>query len=119
MPAEIKCSNCFAVCCGPQVELPLTDEEVVFLKQSGRELEQVIPPLPESINLLTRSTLLVNQVSAHHGVYLLTNRCGYAEEKEGWVQCNAKKNPRRPKLCHKFKEGGTGCKIVRQIRGVD
>lgn len=119
MPPEIRCSNCAAVCCGPQVELPLTDKEADFLKQSGTELEQVMPPLPDSIKLLTKSTLLVNRVPAHHGVYLLTNRCGYAEEKEGWVPCNAKTNPRRPKICHKFKESGTGCKILRQMRGVD
>lgn len=119
MTAEIKCSNCAAVCCGPAVKIPLTDKEADFLQEAGTKLQMIIPPLPGSINLLEQSDLTVSKVPANHGVYLLTKKCGLAKKKDGWIQCKAKNNPRRPKACNKFKEGGEICQLMRSDRGID
>lgn len=122
----IECRNCIAVCCGPNIEVQLTDDEADFIKSAGTSLQQVMPPLPIAVFYFQKPkvpdlsiALNSSKIPAGHGLYILKERCGHVVEKDGWLQCGAYNDLRRPKVCGDFPIGDNTCREIRKSRGVD
>ena len=125
---EIKCSNCTAACCGPNIEVQLTDKEAEFLGEGGTQISQVLPPFSIEVDYFPKpanydahqlSTAPTRQLKSNHGLYVLNSKCGYVKEENGWQQCRAFHNPKRPRICGEFPEAGNTCRLIRISRLVD
>lgn len=125
---EIDCRSCAAVCCGPNIQLQLTDAERQFLADAGTRIEEVIPSLPIDVELIVKpkektvaalENSTVSHIKADHGVYILRSKCGHVVNQDGFQACGVYNDPRRPAVCGEFRVGGNACKAMRVSRGVD
>ena len=80
-------------------------------------LELIAPRDFEGL-ILDKDSGIVENLKANHGVYVLLDRCGHVVERNGWLQCGAYYDPRRPEACDKFTMGGEQCIKIRESGGL-
>ena len=100
------CESCRAVCCGPNISIPLTGEEKDLLLSSGTML--VLEPGKDKREGFKS--------------YRMHSSCGFLIVENGFIKCElkAKEDPRRPKCCEEY-EAGAGndlCGLLRESRGI-
>jgi Fe-S-cluster containining protein len=95
------CGSCASACCGPRINIELSNEERDFLRSAGTNLLPINHPSDNN----TDSKL-----------YSLESKCGFVVVKDGLYKCSEHNNPRRPAICGRFKAGGKICKNIKESR---
>ena len=93
------CATCPSACCGPLIDMIISNEEAALLRSAGTIL---FPKVPIGNTELT--------------LYSLESKCGFVELKDGIEQCRIHEDPRRPIVCAEFPSGGEICKIIKESR---
>jgi hypothetical protein len=95
------CRSCASACCGPWIDIVLSDKERDFLRSAGTIIS-LKKPFPEGSD--------VNQ-------YSLDSKCGFVEIKDGLYSCSVHDNPQRPVNCDSgIKAGGEDCRKIKELR---
>lgn len=108
------CATCPAACCRKNVRMPLTDNEVEFMRLGGTELER-----------LTSEQIRGERIRRALGMavthdYRLATDCGYlVQDDKGQMSCIAHENEERPRICREFQENSYSCHVLRCRSGVE
>lgn len=102
--SENLCKGCVGACCRQGMNIHMTREEADFMAEAGSGIRPLVLPNYEK--------------PAERGVFKLITDCGNLILKEGWLQCAAHEDPRRPQACREFAVGSVACDNVRQFRGI-
>jgi hypothetical protein len=95
------CSSCASACCGPLVNLELSNKERDFLRTAGTYL-------------LLRDDLPSDNPDKNF--YSLESKCGFVVIEDHRHKCSVHDDQRRPAICSNLRPGGKSCKQIKESR---
>jgi hypothetical protein len=120
--------------------MTLTADEADFMREGGTGLHTIIEahpdvdwsevaiglkpeagykPSKEEQESLDKIRRIARRLKKGQGYYILRTDCGYLQDVDGWLQCRAHEDERRPTTCQTFEMGSGECLVMRVARGVN
>lgn len=95
------CRTCASACCGPNINVALSNAERDFLRSAGTNLFLIAPAAGDN---------------AGRNLYSLESKCGFVIFEDNQYKCKIFGNPQRPAICGEFKAGSKICSQIKETR---